>query len=218
MDYGKIILILLILFIVYKLSQNYSEGFETTSVPALLNNWNAINQLSLIAGQFTDGTLKLPSLEIANKWGLYDTGDNWIRLNNIGNKTTNMTGDTGIAMQKLSVNNEAYLNGATTVKGTLLVDGNATLGLVNGRNILAELNALASLQFDNNNSANMDTLVKNGTCKNYTQCVDRMCLGNDFGGCRSKIANARGPVCTKYYSVISYSPGDGSDSRYPGWK
>ena len=55
MNYFKIILILLSLYILYRISQDYSEGFEATSVPPLLNNWNAINQLSEIAGKFSNG-------------------------------------------------------------------------------------------------------------------------------------------------------------------
>jgi hypothetical protein len=123
MDYFKILTIIFMITMCYKIflmDTTISENFDAT--PTLVDDWNAINQLAQISRQLMTGTLTVPGvlsvtnilkatggLEVANKWGLYDTSDNWLRLNDIGNNTSTMKGTTGIAMQNLLVNTTATI-------------------------------------------------------------------------------------------------------------
>lgn len=68
------------------------------------------------------GTLAAKSgIELTNKWGMYDTGDDWIRINKIDKKGTN-----------------DYYGGIAMSKGSIITPDFT----VAGRNILAELDDL----------------------------------------------------------------------------
>ena len=171
MDTFKIISIIFMMIVLYQIYQlnctvykDKVEGFEgATQSLGGVDDANAINTLAQIARKLMDEGLTVPGsmtvtgvskakggLEIANKWGLYDTGDAWIRLNNIGNKTTDMNGESGIAMQKLSVNTIGYVNN--------IVVNSIKTG--QGRDILAELDKLNSRW--NGNNLTVDSITSSG--------------------------------------------------------
>ena len=183
MDYFKIIVIIFMIFALYKFYQNdiISENFEST--PSVADDWNAVNQLAQISRQLMNGTLTVPGglsvtgalkanggLEIANKWGLYDTNDNWLRLNDIGNNTTTMRGTTGIAMQRLSVNTDATVGGRNV--GTLLDSLQAQIN-----NINTTLNSVSSVA--NAASTRANSSVPWGAGVRMQRQGDNNCLKGD---------------------------------------
>jgi len=77
-------------------------------------------------------------IDIANKWRLTDTGDDWMRLNNVGKNGTNDYRG-GLATANLYSRDNSYLNGNIALNGNTTLDGkmriNANITTPNGHTI-----------------------------------------------------------------------------------
>jgi hypothetical protein len=66
-------------------------------------------------------------------------------------------------------------------------------------------------------------LVRNGTMRNYTQCVENPQLGRlasqmAFFGDDAGLNNTRGTLCRRFYTEASFIPRDTADKRKPEFR
>ena len=105
MDYFKIIVIIFMIFVLYKLYQNdvINENFEST--PSVADDWTAVNQLAQISRQLMNGSLTVPGgLTISGN--LITNGS--LTANNISTTGTLNAGAT--TLTSLTVNNRNILS------------------------------------------------------------------------------------------------------------
>jgi hypothetical protein len=88
----------------------HAKTINTQSNNLIVQGRNIIAELDKLNSRWDGDTLIAPGgIHLANKWGLYDTGDDWIRINNIKDRGTNAYRG-GIASRNLWSDGEQFLS------------------------------------------------------------------------------------------------------------